>query len=71
MKQMAGRRKLCPVFLEDKVMEKQENYCDTCEVGITNGCPHADGRHYDIWGEGISPPDYCPNNRGDDDDLPF
>ena len=52
-------------------MEKEEYYCDTCVEGIENGCPHAEGRHYDCWGEGISPPDYCPNNRGIDDDLPF
>lgn len=68
---MAGRRKLCPAFLEETFMEKEEYYCDTCVEGIENGCPHAEGRHYDCWGEGISPPDYCPNNRGIDDDLPF
>ncbi|MBQ9030118.1 MAG: hypothetical protein IJV41_02355 [Oscillospiraceae bacterium] len=52
-------------------MEREEYYCDTCEDGIRNGCPHAEGKHYDIWGEGISPPEWCPNNRGTDDDLPF
>ena len=50
-------------------MENAEYYCDTCEEGIKNGCPHAEGRHYDIWGEGICPPDYCPNQPAED--LPF
>ena len=50
-------------------MENTEYYCDTCEEGKKNSCPHAQGRHYDVWGEGISPPDYCPNQPADD--LPF
>ena len=52
-------------------MGKEEFYCDTCKEGIEKGCPHAKGIHYNPWGEGISPPDYCPNNRNADDDLPF
>ena len=47
-------------------------YCYTCEAGHANGCPHAAGRHYDPWGEGISSPDYCPFRPGDPEgDLPF
>lgn len=58
-------------FVESAMKEKEEYDCDTCEEGAANGCPHAEGRHYDALGEGISPPAYCPNNRGADDDLPF
>lgn len=46
-------------------------YCDTCEEGHRNGCLHAEGIHYNAWGEGISSPDYCPFNHDDDDALPF
>ena len=38
--------------------------CDDCE----EDCPHAEGRHYDNWGEGISTPDWCPQRC---DELPF
>lgn len=42
-------------------------YCDDCDVGIEKECCHAEGRHYDIWGEGLSAPDYCPFKP----ELPF
>ena len=58
---------LCPLpFWRDAIMENTEYYCDTCEEGKKNSCPHAQGRHYDAWGEGISPPDYCPNQQTED-----
>ena len=50
-------------------MENEEYYCDSCEEGKKNDCPHAVSRHYDAWGEGISPPDYCPNQQIEN--LPF
>ena len=34
--------------------------CDDCETGKQKHCGHAYGRHYDIWGEGLGTPDYCP-----------
>ena len=43
--------------------------CDECEYGREHGCPHAQGRHYDAWGEGLSNPDWCPQRA--DDKLPF
>lgn len=42
--------------------------CDSCEEGRDKGCPHAEGIHYNPWGEGISPPDWCPQHS---DELPF
>ena len=45
-------------------------YCDTCDIGRERGCPHARGRHYDLWGEGLGHPDYCPFNDRDEA-LPF
>ena len=52
-------------------MRREETYCDSCKEGMENKCPHAEGRHYDPWGEGIAPPDFCPFTRRDEDDLPF
>ena len=43
--------------------------CDHCEVGREKRCGHAEGRHYDVWGEGLGKPDYCPYQTPDD--LPF
>ena len=43
--------------------------CYTCEEGMRNSCQHSRGIHYNPWGEGIEPPDYCPNKVPDD--LPF
>ena len=43
--------------------------CDTCEAGRERHCPHADGIHYDAWGEGLSMSEYCP--QAVDDELPF
>lgn len=37
-----------------------EIFCDICEVGHERRCSHAEGRHYDVWGEGLGSPDYCP-----------
>ena len=42
--------------------------CDDCRDGYEKDCPHASGRHYDVYGEGIEPPDWCPQHT---DDLPF
>lgn len=43
--------------------------CDDCETGREGGCPHALGWHSDVWGEGVSNPDWCPQRT--DDELPF
>ena len=42
--------------------------CDTCEEGLDKRCPHALGRNYNAWGEGIEPPEWCPQNC---EELPF
>lgn len=42
--------------------------CEDCKTGAEKKCPHYFNRHYDVWGEGISTPDYCPQKC---DDLPF
>lgn len=44
-----------------------EIYCTECEIGHKRGCSHAEGRHYDVWGEGLSAPAYCPFEPG----IPF
>ena len=43
--------------------------CDTCEIGQKRNCPHAKGIHYNPWGEGIEPPEFCPNRMSEE--LPF
>lgn len=55
-------------------MNKDELYsdnigyiCDDCETGRRKMCGHAYGYHYDVWGEGLGTPDYCPQ-KGDPDD---
>ena len=42
--------------------------CNNCREGYEKDCPHAIGHHYDVYGEGIEPPDWCPQHI---DDLPF
>ena len=42
--------------------------CDACDVGKARQCPHAQGVHYDPWGEGIQAPEWCPQRS---DELPF
>ena len=42
--------------------------CDTCAEGKARECPHAAGKHYDVYGEGIEPPDWCPQHSNE---LPF
>lgn len=41
--------------------------CDDCDVGKEKHCGHAYGYHYDIWGEGLGTPDYCPQRPDPDD----
>ena len=43
--------------------------CDTCEIGLERNCPHAKGIHYNPWGVGIEPPQFCPNRMSEE--LPF
>ncbi|WP_298031046.1 hypothetical protein [uncultured Dysosmobacter sp.] len=43
--------------------------CNHCDIGRERHCGHAEGRHYDVWGEGLGKPDYCPQQTPDD--LPF
>ncbi|CAK7037322.1 MAG: hypothetical protein BACD_00166 [Bacteroides rodentium] len=43
--------------------------CDDCQIGRNLGCGHAYGRHYDVWGEGLGEPDYCPQKTPEG--LPF
>ena len=50
---------------------KLESCCDDCEWGRDRNCPHATGRHYDIWGDGIEIPDWCWRNQGEVEGLPF
>ena len=46
----------------------EDTCCYSCEEGKNRECPHYFGRHYDVWGEGISCPDYCPQRV---DELPW
>ena len=34
--------------------------CEKCEWGINMSCTHWNDIHYNIYGEGIESPDYCP-----------
>ena len=45
--------------------------CDSCNEGKARNCPHAEGRHYDAWGEGLSAPWWCPQQQEDEEELPF
>ncbi len=58
-------------YANDNREERIGYICDDCEKGRELGCSHAVGRHYDVWGEGITPPDWCPQHVDDDDELPF
>lgn len=67
-----------PAGLNMILFGKFESCCDDCEFGRDRHCPHAEGRHYDIWGEGIEDPDWCWRNFDSEgnripksDELPF
>ena len=64
--QEVWREPSCPLIAE----KEPDNCCFSCGEGHVKGCPHADGRHYNVWGEGIEPPDYCPNHQPDNE-MPF
>lgn len=58
----------------DKSEEASSEYypgsiCDDCQIGRNLSCGHAYGRHYDVWGEGLGKPGYCPQKTPEE--LPF
>ena len=59
----------CLKEFEKELNEGPMYCCDTCEIGRKRNCPHAKGVHYNPWGEGIEPPEFCPNRMSEE--LPF
>ena len=59
----------CMKEFEKELNEGQMYCCDTCKIGQERNCSHAKGIHYNPWGEGIEPPEFCPNREGTE--LPF
>ncbi len=47
--------------------------CDDCKIGRQRLCAHAYGYHFNVWGEGIGTPYYCPQKAdpNDPDGLPW
>lgn len=60
-----------PAGLNMILFGKLESCCDDCDFGRERNCPHARGRHYDIWGEGLETPAWCKCKGPENDELPF